>query len=432
MTVIICFQWIPGSDVVVAQSLNNLCVWYNIDTPERVILLPIKGEVIDVVRGDGKTEVIVQDGIHQLGYELDEGLVEFGTAIHDKDFGRAIFFLENMGDRPEAEGMWQNLAGISLTLHNLKVAERCFAALGDISKTYFLKETLRIGEKFSVENNTTPLSCPEVWVRLAVLNKQLKTAEQIYMEQNELDKAIEMYQKLYKWEDALELAQSKGHSNKEELREKHLKWLIESNQEEKAGILKEKEGDHSSALNFYLNAKQPGRACRLVQTYTYLLENEQIVNKVISALISMDMMEQAGLLYEKVNNFQKALECYKKGNAYGKAVELSKRVAPNEIKKLEEQWGDWLTETKMLDAAISHYIEAGKTLKALEAAVNGRQWKKAYQIIQVIEDVEPVLSYYQKIGEYFMSIKEYETAEEMLLKCGMYKEVIDMYNSSGS
>lgn len=424
-------QWVPGSDVVVAQSLNNLCIWYNIDTPERITLVPIKGEVHDVIRADGRTEVVVQDGIHQLGYELDEGLVEFGTAIHDKDFGRAVTFLEAMGERPEADGMWCNLAEIALGQQDLKVAERCYAALGDISKTHFLKETVAMGEEFAKKNMTDILSCPEVWVRLAILKKQIKTAEQVYLEQNEVDKAVEMYQKFHKWEEALDLTQSKNGTNTVQLRAKHLKWLIDSHQEEKAGDLKEKEGDHISALDLYLKAKQPGRAFRLLQNYSYLLEKEQIVNKVISSLVSMDMMEQAGMLYEKSNNFPKALDCYKRGHNFAKAVDLAKRIAPAEIRKLEENWGDWLTDSKQLDAAINHYIEAGKTVKALEAAVNGRLWKKAFQIIQVIEDSDSVFVYYQKIGEHFQSIKEYHLAEVMLLKCGMYKEVINMYNSSG-
>ena len=37
-------QWVPGSDVVVAQSRDNLCVWYSINTPDRVSMFPIKGE----------------------------------------------------------------------------------------------------------------------------------------------------------------------------------------------------------------------------------------------------------------------------------------------------------------------------------------------------------------------------------------------------
>jgi hypothetical protein len=30
------------------------------DAPDRVTLLPIKGDIVDIVREDGKTEVIVQ------------------------------------------------------------------------------------------------------------------------------------------------------------------------------------------------------------------------------------------------------------------------------------------------------------------------------------------------------------------------------------
>lgn len=50
---------------------------------------------------------------------------------------------------------------------------------------------------------------------------------------------------------------------------------------------------------------------------------------------------------------------------------------------LEEQWGDYLVQSQQLDAAINHYIEAGKMSKALDAAVGARQWRKAEQIIQV-------------------------------------------------
>lgn len=52
-------------------------------------------------------QILTQDGNHQLGYELDEGLVEFGTAVHDSDFGRAILFLESRGASVDTDGMWQ-------------------------------------------------------------------------------------------------------------------------------------------------------------------------------------------------------------------------------------------------------------------------------------------------------------------------------------
>lgn len=35
-------QWVPMSDVVVAQNRGNLCVWYNIDMPDKVTMFPLK------------------------------------------------------------------------------------------------------------------------------------------------------------------------------------------------------------------------------------------------------------------------------------------------------------------------------------------------------------------------------------------------------
>jgi intraflagellar transport protein 172 len=66
-------QWVTGSDVVVAQTRDSMAVWYNIDAPERVSLTTVKGDIVDIAREGGKTEVIVQEGQHQLSYELDEG-----------------------------------------------------------------------------------------------------------------------------------------------------------------------------------------------------------------------------------------------------------------------------------------------------------------------------------------------------------------------
>lgn len=47
------------------------------------------------------------------------------------------------------------------------------------------------------------MDCPEVWARMAILNKQFKTAEAIYLEQNQLEKALNMYRKLHKWDEGI-------------------------------------------------------------------------------------------------------------------------------------------------------------------------------------------------------------------------------------
>ena len=90
-------------------------------------MFPIKGEIIQLERVDGKTEVsylgilfqfvsvlndkierlmfiflcflllqvLVQEGVNTVTYTLDEGLIEFGTAIDDGDFNRFCFFIFN-------------------------------------------------------------------------------------------------------------------------------------------------------------------------------------------------------------------------------------------------------------------------------------------------------------------------------------------------
>jgi len=35
-------QWVPQSDVVVAQNRKSLCVWYNIEMPDKITMFPLK------------------------------------------------------------------------------------------------------------------------------------------------------------------------------------------------------------------------------------------------------------------------------------------------------------------------------------------------------------------------------------------------------
>lgn len=43
-------QWVIQSDVVVAQTDTNLAIWYNIDMPEHITLMPVRGEVTEIIR----------------------------------------------------------------------------------------------------------------------------------------------------------------------------------------------------------------------------------------------------------------------------------------------------------------------------------------------------------------------------------------------
>ena len=89
------------------------------------ILIPIpQGEVVGLERRNGRTEVIVKAGVDSVSYTLDEGLIEFGTAVDDRDYLRALGYLEGLEAGSESEAMWQTLAQLSLEDRKLKIAER--------------------------------------------------------------------------------------------------------------------------------------------------------------------------------------------------------------------------------------------------------------------------------------------------------------------
>jgi len=59
-----------------------------------VTIYNIKGDVEEIERSVGKTEVIVNDGNNTVAYALDEPLIEFGFAIESNDLDKAATILD--------------------------------------------------------------------------------------------------------------------------------------------------------------------------------------------------------------------------------------------------------------------------------------------------------------------------------------------------
>ena len=60
---------------------------------------------------------------------------------------------------------------------------RCFAALGDVARARFLKETFKIAEEAAKTMGGDGFNNYRVRARLAILEKKFKEAESIYLEQ---------------------------------------------------------------------------------------------------------------------------------------------------------------------------------------------------------------------------------------------------------
>ena len=75
--------------------------------------------------------------------------------------------------------------------------------------------------------------------------------------------------------------------------------------------------------------------------------------------MNASLHEKAGELYEYIHSYKEAMEAYRQGGAFRRAVELARSAFPQQVVTLEEQWGDRLCAQKQYDSAIIHYVEAG-------------------------------------------------------------------------
>ena len=429
-------QWVPESDVVVAQNRVDLCVWYSIDSPDRVAVVPIKGEVEGIERAAGKTEVIVDEGVNTVAYGLDESLIEFGTAMEDHDYDRACDLLDQITLTPETEAMWQALSVLALQEMKLYIAERCFAALGDVAKAHALNTINQIASAASKATNGVSNGYDHYTVKaeLAILNKDFRRAEAIYLENSQIDKAMQMWDEMNKFDESINVAESRGHPDAANHRTRYYTWLMDTAQYEKAGELKEREGKYIDAINLYLRGGTPARAAHVVSNQGVKPEQQQL-EAIAAALFKAQIFEKAGDLFEKLKMDERAIDAYKRGHVYSRAVELAKRVFPNFVVSLEDAWGDYLASQKQIDQAINHYIEAHQYDKAVKSAIVSRQWSKAVNILETqnagAANDPTVQGFYRQIARHYEESHQLGDAEKFYIKAGAVNDAVEMYSRAG-
>ncbi|KAG6623993.1 intraflagellar transport protein 172 [Phytophthora cinnamomi] len=426
------FTYVSLSQVIVkrlatgARVVNrgNLSVWYNIRSPDKATIYQIKGDVEQIERGNGRTEVIVDEGMNTASYQLDESLIAFGAAVDDGQLVNAMSILEPLELTPETEAMWSQLSQEALTQNDHRIAERCAAALGDVARSRYLRKLNKLD--WQEKDRLNGLAHWKVRARLAVLKNDYRSAEHLLLAQGQVDEAIEMYQHLHKWEDAIRVAEAKNHAGCEQMKRSYYDYLVESRQEEKAAAVKVKDGDYASAVSLYLKGGLPAKAAQLLNQRNLGRDHKQLLETVADALYSAGMFEKAGDQFEKMEQESRALAAFIKANAFRKAVELSRKHFPDKVLRLEEAWGDYLVSQKQMDMAINHYIEGNVPTKAVEAALNSRQWAKASQLVENLED-DVSLPYYRRLARHYQDAGNLEQAERCFIKADAARDAVEMY-----
>lgn len=412
-------SWVPNSEVLVAQDRKNMCIWYNVEDPDKVKVTAIKGEITEIIRRVGKTEVLVNEGTNTQTYLLDDGLIGFNTAIDENDLNKAVSILEQLEMNSDTETHWKTLAKHAIVNKKLLIARRCYAAIGSYSKASYIEKVSRIAEEHGLEH-------PLVEARLLILDKQFNNAENLLLQNNLLDEAMEILNELQKWDESVRIAEKYGHPSINEIKNQYYNWLLENDQLDKAAEMKEKEGDYDLAIKHYITGGYPAKAANLVKTYDISRFDSNTLENIVKSLMQVGIFEKAGEILEQMGHYKRSLECYQKGNCYSKAVELAKKHMTNIVEKLEEEWGDYLSMQKHNEAAIIHYIEANAKDKAIEAAISARKWDKAVDLVNntPFEIAKP---YYADIGDHFAVLQKLDTAEKYYLKAKEPILALNMY-----
>ena len=438
-------QWVPNSDVVVAQNRQNLCVWYSLESPDRVVTVAIKGEVEDIERVGGKTSVVVDEGGEKkTRYALDESLIEFNALLEEGAYDAAVDVLEPLELTPETEAMWLELGAAALADKRLLVAQRCSAAVGDVAKAAFLSEAVEDAAEAARGEGLGPgalsTSCVAAEAKLAMLERRFDVAERILVERGQTDQAVAMHREMHRLDLAVQVAEANGNENAANLKREHLEWLKKTGQEEAAGAAKEREGDHLGAIKFYLKGGLPGRAAKVVIERETLAGvgagsrfDRGLIEEICQALKKADMHERAGELYDALERVDEAKEAYARGHAYRRAIELCRSSAngdahkASEIRDLEERWGDRLVELKQPESAIGHFAEAGAFMKAAEAAMEARNWKRVLEIVERCAGDERFGVFYRRVARHYERAGDHAQAERCFLRAGEPEQAVEMH-----
>jgi intraflagellar transport protein 172 len=79
-----------------------------------------------------------------------------------------------------------------------------------------------------------------------------------------------------------------------------------------------------------------------------------------------------------------------------------------------------------VNQAIPHFIEAGQYTRAIEAALESKQWNKAVSIVDNL-DTETGKKYYKQIARHYEETLNYDLAEKYYVKGGWPEESVEMY-----
>jgi intraflagellar transport protein 172 len=296
-------QWVPNTEILVAQSRQDLFVWYNLDNYQNPQVKQINGTIDSIAKKKGKIEIYINDennnddnssvnGGNNYKIFLDENLVNLSIALDDKELTKALMILENLPKNNEYKYYWKILSEISLEEKNLMIAQRCFAALGNFSKMKYLKNLYKIKKNNSLENNNNKnennkqnnenliiekkINQIIVEAKILLLKKKFDEAKKLLLDNNLIQEAIDIFKEIHKYLDAIEIGEQYKLPESELMKKEYLDWLEANEMYDEIANIKIKEGSFIEAVKYYIKGDMQVKAVNLIIKYRIKIDNNTL------------------------------------------------------------------------------------------------------------------------------------------------------------
>ena len=299
-------QWVPNTEILVAQSRQDLFVWYNLDNYQNPQVKQINGTIDSIAKKKGKIEIYINDennnddtssvnGGNNYKIYLDENLVNLSIALDDKELTKALMILENLPKNNEYKYYWKILSEISLEEKNLMIAQRCFAALGNFSKMKYLKNLYKIKKNNSLEENNNnnknennnrqnneniiiekKINQIIVDAKILLLKKKFDEAKKLLLDNNLIQEAIDIFKEIHKYLDAIEIGEQYKLPESELMKKEYLNWLEANEMYDEIANIKIKEGSFIEAVKYYIKGDMQVKAVNLIIKYRIKIDNNTL------------------------------------------------------------------------------------------------------------------------------------------------------------
>ena len=255
------------------------------------------------------------------------------------------------------DGDWKQLANEALKNLSLDIARRAFIRLRD---TRWIELCSRIEQERRQPNHDDTVLIATV---LAYQGK-FQEAAKLYCKANRVERAIDMFSDLRKWDEARQYAHTATSDSAQELVRRQAEWAAES-------------GDMSAAYQTFVQAGEYSKAIQILGSKGWTDKLKELVKQlnpsshVAELRSTLPWFEKHGAVAEakevlnKLGDIDGLLTLHLNHNQWPDALALIEDQ-PHLASKVYQPYAQWLIEQDRFEEAQAAFKQAGQSHKSLE------------------------------------------------------------------